>query len=50
MDDFKPVDDTPAVADPQHVTRQEGLLKDQVSWHDDAFAPMTAEELAEFDD
>jgi len=31
------------------VARKEGLLKGQVSWHDDAFAPMTEEQVAEFD-
>lgn len=29
--------------------RVPGLLKGQVHWEADAFAPMTAEELAEFD-
>ena len=34
---------------PSHSARVAGLLKGQVSWEPDAFAPMTAEELAEFD-
>ena len=34
---------------PAHPTRVAGLLKGRVHWEADAFAPMTAEELAEFD-
>jgi antitoxin (DNA-binding transcriptional repressor) of toxin-antitoxin stability system len=36
---------TPAV----RPTRVAGLLKGRVHWEPDAFAPMTAEEVAEFD-
>ena len=35
---------------PVRPARVAGLLKGQVRWEPDAFAPMTAEELAEFDD
>jgi prevent-host-death family protein len=34
---------------PVRPARVAGLLKDRVHWEPDAFAPMTAEELAEFD-
>jgi antitoxin (DNA-binding transcriptional repressor) of toxin-antitoxin stability system len=34
---------------PSHPTRIAGLLKGRIHWEPDAFAPMTAEELAEFD-
>jgi antitoxin (DNA-binding transcriptional repressor) of toxin-antitoxin stability system len=34
---------------PAHPARVAGLLKGRVHWDPDAFAPMTAEELAEFD-
>jgi antitoxin (DNA-binding transcriptional repressor) of toxin-antitoxin stability system len=34
---------------PVRPTRVAGLLKGRVHWEPDAFAPMTAEELAEFD-
>jgi antitoxin (DNA-binding transcriptional repressor) of toxin-antitoxin stability system len=34
---------------PAHRTRVAGLLKGRIHWENDAFAPMTAEELAEFD-
>jgi hypothetical protein len=49
MDDFKPVDDTRVVADSQPVARKEGLLAGRISWGADAFAPMTEEQVAEFD-
>jgi prevent-host-death family protein len=32
-----------------HAGRVAGLLKGRVQWEPDAFAPITAEELAEFD-
>ena len=35
---------------PVRPARVAGLLKGQVHWEPDAFAPMTVEELAEFDD
>ena len=38
------------VASPVLPARVAGLLKDQVYWEPEAFAPMTAEELAAFDD
>ena len=34
---------------PAHPARVAGLLKGRVHWEPDAFAPMTVEELAEFD-
>ena len=34
---------------PAHPARVAGLLKGRVHWEPDAFAPMTAEELKEFD-
>lgn len=34
---------------PAHPTRVAGLLKGRVHWEPDALAPMTVEELAEFD-
>ena len=34
---------------PAHPARVAGLLKGRVHWEPDAFAPMSAEELAEFD-
>jgi antitoxin (DNA-binding transcriptional repressor) of toxin-antitoxin stability system len=37
--------DTPGIRTP----RVAGLLKGQIHWEPDAFAPMTDEELAEFD-
>ena len=36
-------------AAPAHPARVAGLLKGRVEWEPDAFAPMTVEELAEFD-
>ena len=35
--------------EPAREPRIAGLLKGQVHWQPDAFAPMTTEELAEFD-
>jgi antitoxin (DNA-binding transcriptional repressor) of toxin-antitoxin stability system len=35
---------------PAHRKRVAGLLKGRVHWEPDAFAPMTGEELAEFED
>jgi antitoxin (DNA-binding transcriptional repressor) of toxin-antitoxin stability system len=34
---------------PVHPARVAGLLKGQVHWEPDAFAPITGDELAEFD-
>jgi antitoxin (DNA-binding transcriptional repressor) of toxin-antitoxin stability system len=34
---------------PSHPARVAGLLKGRVQWEPDAFAPMSAEELGEFD-
>ena len=46
----KPVAELRAVqAAPVHPTRVAGLLKGRIHWEPDAFAGMTAEELAEFD-
>jgi antitoxin (DNA-binding transcriptional repressor) of toxin-antitoxin stability system len=36
-------------AEPVHPTRVAGLLKGRVHWEPEAFAPITVEELAEFD-
>jgi antitoxin (DNA-binding transcriptional repressor) of toxin-antitoxin stability system len=46
----KPVAELRAIQpEPAAVPRVAGLLKGQVHWAPDAFAPMTTEELAEFD-
>ena len=46
----KPVAELRAIQpEPARAPRVAGLLKGQVHWAPDAFAPMTAEELAEFD-
>ncbi|MGO9097107.1 MAG: type II toxin-antitoxin system Phd/YefM family antitoxin [Bryobacteraceae bacterium] len=39
----------PIEAAPAQPARVAGLLKGRVHWEPDAFAPMSAEELAEFD-
>ena len=39
----------PIETPPVRSARVAGLLKGQVHWEPDAFAPMTVEELAEFD-
>jgi antitoxin (DNA-binding transcriptional repressor) of toxin-antitoxin stability system len=46
----RPVAEIRAIqAPPSNRTRTPGLLKGRVHWDADAFAPMTAEEVAEFD-
>ncbi len=46
----KPVAELRALPpEPAQVPRVAGLLKGQIHWTSDTFAPMTAEELAEFD-
>jgi antitoxin (DNA-binding transcriptional repressor) of toxin-antitoxin stability system len=45
----KPVAEIRVLAKPASVVRKEGLLKGRVSWSPGAFAPMTEEELVEFD-
>jgi prevent-host-death family protein len=46
----QPVAELRAVeAAPEHPARVAGLLKGRIHWEPDAFAPMTDEELAEFD-
>jgi antitoxin (DNA-binding transcriptional repressor) of toxin-antitoxin stability system len=46
----QPVAELRAIATPPvRSPRIAGLLKGQVHWEPDAFAPMTVEELAEFD-
>jgi prevent-host-death family protein len=46
----RPVAELRAVETPRvRPARVAGLLKGQVHWEPNAFAPMTAEELAEFD-
>jgi antitoxin (DNA-binding transcriptional repressor) of toxin-antitoxin stability system len=46
----KPVAELRAVqTEPVHPTRVAGLLKGRIHWEPNAFAEMTAEELAEFD-
>ena len=42
--ELRPIETTPS-----HPARVAGLLKGRVHWEPDAFAPMSAEELAEFD-
>jgi antitoxin (DNA-binding transcriptional repressor) of toxin-antitoxin stability system len=46
----KPVAELRAVQTaPVHPTRTAGLLKGRIHWEPDAFAEMSAEEVAEFD-
>jgi prevent-host-death family protein len=45
----KPVAEIRVISNPAPVTRKEGLLKGRVHWKPGTFAPMTDEELAEFD-
>ena len=45
----KPVAEIRAVAKPARAVGKGGLLKGHVSWSPGAFAPMSHEELAEFD-
>ena len=46
----RPVAELRAVeAAPERPARVAGLLKGRIHWEPDAFAPMTDEELAEFD-
>ena len=46
----QPVAELRAIETPlKRSVRVAGLLKGQVHWEPDAFAPMTVEELAEFD-
>jgi antitoxin (DNA-binding transcriptional repressor) of toxin-antitoxin stability system len=46
----KPVAELRAIqTEPAHATRVAGLLKGRVHWEPDAFAPMTVEELLEFE-
>ena len=45
----KPVAEMRVIPSATSALRKEGLLKGRVSWSPDAFAPMTEEELAEFD-
>jgi antitoxin (DNA-binding transcriptional repressor) of toxin-antitoxin stability system len=47
----KPAAELRAVRTPlEHPARVAGLLKGRVHWEPDAFAPMSVEELADFDD
>jgi len=45
----KPVAEIGVITDQLPAARKEGLLKGRVHWIPGAFAPMTDEELAEFD-
>lgn len=45
----KPVAEIRVITKVAPIVRKEGLLKGRVSWSPGAFAPMTEEELAEFD-
>jgi antitoxin (DNA-binding transcriptional repressor) of toxin-antitoxin stability system len=45
----KPVAEIRVIANHVPVARKEGLLKGRVRWSPGTFAPMTDEELAEFD-
>lgn len=45
----KPVAEIRVIEKPATVARKEGLLKGRVRWNPGTFAPMTEEELADFD-
>lgn len=45
----KPIAELRAIQPAVRPSRPLGLYKGQISWTDDCFAPMTEEELAEFD-